>query len=136
MTFNSFRVLRHMTRLLHASGDTALAKRTLKLYVQVVGKAWQTSGPGDLEHTDTDQNWVETLVAGVRMLCSSVAASPGAPEGLQDARDAGKLVEKLRTRLDTTNKVLAASVDLAEGVWCSVFASKGIVPLNHVDGNF
>jgi hypothetical protein len=71
MTFNSFRIMRHLMRLLHVSGDTPLAKRTLKLYVQIVSKAWQADGVGGAgslaegnDNTDLNWHWVETLVAG------------------------------------------------------------------------
>ncbi|KAJ7471989.1 hypothetical protein FB451DRAFT_1090193 [Mycena latifolia] len=121
MTFNSFRILRHMTRLLHVSGDTPLAKRTLKLYVQIVGKAWQASGAGVSEDTDMNRHWVETLVAGSRMLCKSASI---AADGIEDVREAGKLLIMARTRLDVDDPVLGATVDLAEGVWNSVMAFK------------
>ncbi|KAF8066830.1 hypothetical protein FPV67DRAFT_1768536 [Lyophyllum atratum] len=161
LTFNSHRVLRHMTRLLHVSGDTALARRTLLLYTQIVGKAYEASradstnnssatvnssnaSSGDLSadmpgevnsneedaysDTDTDQAWVETLVAGARMLCRSAAAQGGL-EGLKEAREAGVCVEKARTRLRPSGSKrdsvrLGASVDLAEGVWYVVMALK------------
>ncbi|KAJ6632489.1 hypothetical protein B0H10DRAFT_1977554 [Mycena sp. CBHHK59/15] len=120
MTFNSFRILRHMTRLLHVSGDTPLAKRTLKLYVQIVGKAWQASSACV---SDTNRHWVDTLVAGARMLCKSASLAAGA-DGIEDVREAGKLLVKARTRLDADDAVLGATVDLAEGVWNSVMAFK------------
>ncbi|KAJ7764907.1 hypothetical protein B0H16DRAFT_1526168 [Mycena metata] len=123
MTFNSFRILRHMTRLLHVSGDTPLAKRTLKLYVQIVSKAWQASGAGISEDTDTNRNWVETLVAGARMLCKAAAIAPDG-DGIGDAREAGKLLVLVRTRLDAEDPVLNATVDLADGVWNAVMAFK------------
>ncbi|KAJ7119647.1 hypothetical protein C8R44DRAFT_841131 [Mycena epipterygia] len=121
MTFNSFRILRHMTRLLHVSGDTPLAKRTLKLYVQIVGKAWQASGASVSEDTDTDRHWVETLVAGSRMLCKSASLET---DGIEDVREAGRLLAMARTRLDVNDPALAATVNLAEGVWNSIMASK------------
>ncbi|EEB98972.1 hypothetical protein MPER_01424, partial [Moniliophthora perniciosa FA553] len=62
LTFNSYRILRHMTRLLYVSGDTSLARRTLRLYVQVVGKAFQASGAGASADADTDEKWAETLL--------------------------------------------------------------------------
>lgn len=43
MTFHSHRIFRHLFRLLHASGDHELAKRTFKLYVQLVTKSRQAS---------------------------------------------------------------------------------------------
>ncbi|KAG5643985.1 hypothetical protein DXG03_009275 [Asterophora parasitica] len=147
LTFNSHRVLRHMTRLLHASGDTVLARRTLLLYVQVVGKAYEasradagsnTSSMGDLTNgindvedwvesdADSDRSWVETLVAGARMLCRYSAAQPGL-EGLREAREAGTCIVKARTRLraeEVDGTKLSAKVDLAEGVWNIIMALK------------
>lgn len=119
-----------MTRLLHASGDTALAKRTLRLYIQVVGKAWQANSEMEGEMTDTNQSWVETLVAGARMLCRSASSNPGL-EGIEDVREAGTCLEKARKRLnadasDDEGRRLRASVDLAEGIWVSVLALKGM----------
>ncbi|KAG7440123.1 uncharacterized protein BT62DRAFT_989346 [Guyanagaster necrorhizus] len=123
MTFNSFRIMRHMMRLLRVSGDIHLAKRTLRLYVQVVGKAWQTSDAGVGADTDTDQNWVETLVYGIRMLCKFASMANGI-EGLEDVREAETLVEKAKTRLDENNQILVARLLLAEGVCQSVMALK------------
>jgi hypothetical protein len=123
LTFNSHRILRHMTRLLCVSGDTELAKRTLRLYVQVVSKA-HTAG----SDADSDRHWVETLVQGARMLCRSAAATIGL-EGIKDARDAGVLIEKARERLCREDKHLVASVDLAEGIWNWTISLKGSCPL-------
>ncbi|KAF7361444.1 hypothetical protein MSAN_01177500 [Mycena sanguinolenta] len=122
MTFNSFRIMRHMTRLLHVSGDTPLAKRTLKLYVQLVSKAWESSGGSVSEDTDSNRHFVETLVMGSRMLCKCVSIVE--QDGMEDAREAGKLVVMARTRLDADQSDLVAAVELAEGVWNSVMAFK------------
>jgi hypothetical protein len=111
-----------MTRLLYVSGDTELAKRTLRLYVEVVGKAHRVGG--DSSEADTDRCWVETLVQGARMLCRFAMATPGL-EGMKDGREAGELIEKAKTRLDLEDKTLASSVDLAEGIWSTVMALKG-----------
>ncbi|KAF9467554.1 hypothetical protein BDZ94DRAFT_1155674 [Collybia nuda] len=121
LTFNSYRILRHMTRLLYASGDTPLAKRTLRLYIQVVGKAWQASGETLTDDTDENDSWVETLISGSRMLCKSASVTPGL-EGIKDAREAGVCIEKARTRLDKNNTHLVARVNLAEGIWHSAMA--------------
>ncbi|KAF9509208.1 hypothetical protein BS47DRAFT_1397092 [Hydnum rufescens UP504] len=43
LTFYSQRIMRHLTRLLLASSDFPQAKRTFKLYVQLVSKGRQTS---------------------------------------------------------------------------------------------
>lgn len=124
LTFNSPRVLRHMTRLLFLSGDVSLGKRTLKLYTQAVGKAWQTHAPQVGEETDTTENWVELLVFGVRMLCKMAVSTPGT-EGMKDAWDAGELVQKARARLNKDDKRLVAHVDMTEGLWNTVMALKG-----------
>ncbi|KAG6845844.1 hypothetical protein H0H87_002535 [Tephrocybe sp. NHM501043] len=140
LTFNSHRILRHMTRVLHVAGDTTLARRTLLLYAQVVGKAYEAnhavaatpsssknSSTRDLSpgqgidsdadsDSDSDKVWVETLVSGARMLCRWAAAQPGL-EGLKEVREAGVCIEKARTRLRVNGLDairLAASVDLAE----------------------
>ncbi|KAF8632468.1 hypothetical protein AX15_001868 [Amanita polypyramis BW_CC] len=127
LTFHSPRVLRHMTRLLFLSGDASLGKRTLKLYAQIVGKAWQTHSARVGEETDTNENWVELLVFGVRMLCKAALATPGV-EGMRDVRSAGELIEKAKTRLDSNNKRLLAHVNLTEGIWNTVIAFKEADP--------
>jgi len=114
LTFNSFKIYRHMTRIFYISGDPQLARRTLRLYVQVVGKAWEAGVGVD---ADTDQHWVETLIQGARMLCRLAG-----PSGVEDAREAGELIENAKTRLDKDNKELMASVNLGEGIWSSVMA--------------
>ncbi|KIJ67164.1 hypothetical protein HYDPIDRAFT_25637 [Hydnomerulius pinastri MD-312] len=116
LTFNSYRIFRHMTRLLYISGDNELAKRTLRLYVQVVSKACEAGVDDDY---DTDRHWVETLVEGSRMLCRLALSRPGS-DGIEEVREAGELIEKAKTRLDTDDKELVARVALAEGVWNTV----------------
>ncbi|KAG6874001.1 hypothetical protein C0995_007958 [Termitomyces sp. Mi166 len=145
LTFNSPKVLRHMTRILHVAGDTPLARRTLLLYSQVVGKAYETkqantatpsSSTGDLNDGEDiddidsdsvpDEEWVETLIYGARMLCRWAAAQPGL-EGLKETREAGQCIKKARTRLRVVGMDgirLAARVDLAEGVWNFVMTFK------------
>ncbi|KAG6885786.1 hypothetical protein C0993_009891 [Termitomyces sp. T159_Od127] len=143
LTFNSPKVLRHMTRIFHVAGDTSLARRTLLLYSQVVGKAYETKQANtatpssstrdlidgnDVDNTDFDsgKEWVETLVYGARMLCRWAAAQTGL-EGMKEAREAGVCIEKARTRLrivGTDGVRLAARVDLAEGVWNFVMTLK------------
>lgn len=133
-----------MARLFYVSGDFELAKRTLRLYTQVVGKAWQTAnaespqshdeGNSEIENgdnnVDTDENWVETLVQGSRMLCrlsctksGTVLGSTG--NGMEEAKEAGQLLQKAKTRLDVSDAALVASLDLAEGIWNAVMAYKG-----------
>ena len=123
LTFNSPRILRHMSRLFYVSGDIELAKRTLRLYVAVVSKAFQTDSK--CPDAETDRRWVKTLVQGARMLCR-LASSPGMGlERMKEAKEAGELLEKARKRLDSKGKELSACVDLAEGIWHSIMALRG-----------
>ena len=124
LTFNSYRILRHMTRLLHVSGDTELAKRTLRLYVQIVNKSYQAKSAGISTDTDSNRNWVETLIQGARMLCRVAGAKVGL-DGAKEVKEAGSLIEKAKLRLDESNGELLATVDLAEGIWSSLMALKG-----------
>ncbi|PFH52497.1 hypothetical protein AMATHDRAFT_139942 [Amanita thiersii Skay4041] len=123
LTFNSPSVLRHMTRILYLSGDSSLGRRTLKLYVQVVGKSWETYNHQEGGDADTNDNWVELLVFGIRMLCRNSLSGFGRDE-MNDAREAGQLVKKARSRLNNDNKRLVAYVDMAEGIWNTVTAFK------------
>jgi len=144
LTFNSHRVFRHMSRLFYVSGDSNLAIRTLRLYVQVVGKAWETARAGTVQEregaspssvesahgVDTDRNWVQTLVHGARMLCRVACSKSGTAlgttgNGLDEAKEAGMLIEKAKIRLDKGHAELVGSVYLAEGIWHSVMAHKG-----------
>ncbi|KAL5501019.1 hypothetical protein ACEPAH_9406 [Sanghuangporus vaninii] len=122
LTFNSPRVLRHMFRLLHVSGDNELAKRALRLYVQIVRKARETgtmNDQGEDTHdtstTELDVRWVQTLVQGARMLCRI-------PGGVTEAREAAELVAYARDRVANLNDELVASVDLADGISKAVLA--------------
>ena len=133
-----------MTRLFYVSGDSNLAIRTLRLYVQVVGKAWETANAEaaqkredisansveSVHGVDTDKNWVYTLVQGARMLCRVACSKSGTAlgttgNGLDEAKEAGVLIEKAKTRLDKNDTGLVARVYLAEGIWHSVMAHKG-----------
>jgi len=133
-----------MSRLFYVSGDSNLAIRTLRLYVQVVGKAWETanaeatqkqedtstSSMESVHRTDTDRNWVQALVQGARMLCRIACSKSGTAlgstgNGLDEAKEAGVLIEKAKTRLDENDAELVASVYIAEGIWHSVMAYKG-----------
>ncbi|KAJ3986517.1 hypothetical protein F5890DRAFT_984310 [Lentinula detonsa] len=136
LTFNSYTIQKHMTRLLYVSGDIALARRTLRLYVQIVSKAHQAAVASNItgeeleREADTDRSWVQTCVFGTWMLCriissTSASVSTGrAKEIIDDLREAETLVAKAKTRLDASEKELAASVDLAEGIWLTVMAVK------------
>ncbi|GJE95955.1 tetratricopeptide repeat protein [Phanerochaete sordida] len=120
LTFNSFRIYRHMARLLAASGDPALARRTLKLYVQVVSKAREAGG-ADAD-ADSDRQWVQTLVQGAGMLCRLAVAEGDHGRALELAKEAGTLVQQAKARLDGDDKEMVAGVQLAEGIWFSVMA--------------
>ncbi|KAI6043630.1 hypothetical protein EDC04DRAFT_2890779 [Pisolithus marmoratus] len=95
LTFNSYRIFRHMSRLL---------------------KSREASTDND---SDTDRHWVEALVEGSRTLCRLAVSRPGW-DGLEEAKEAGELIEKAKTRLDRDDKELVARVALAEGVWHTV----------------
>ncbi|KAI0919483.1 hypothetical protein AcV5_001535 [Taiwanofungus camphoratus] len=128
LTFNSYKVFRHMSRLLYVSGDPELAKRTLRLYVQVVSKARQTSdaeahsGGGLDVEIDTDRNWVQTLIQGARMLCRLALAEEELGTAVEKAKEANVMIENAKTRLDADDKELVGGVQLAEGIWHSVMA--------------
>ncbi|TFK25843.1 hypothetical protein FA15DRAFT_755465 [Coprinopsis marcescibilis] len=159
LTFNSSRVIRHMIRLFYLSGDHNLAKRSLRLYVQVVSKAWQASkqGAGEsvdpddndsqlgeniqgyLEDTDTDENWVSILVYGARMLCRMAAAQPGR-QNIDDAKEAKKMLAKAKERMSVEDneenenwRRLRAEIALAEGVCEGILAIKGEDPHSRPD---
>lgn len=114
-----------MTRLLHVSGDHALAKRVVRLYVQVVKKARET-GTMNVEGEDThdtsaiepDVLWVATLVQSARMLCRI-------PGGVREAREADELIGYARERSANLNEELLAQVELADGICKSVLAIRG-----------
>ncbi|KAI0665604.1 hypothetical protein C8Q78DRAFT_1178413 [Trametes maxima] len=130
LTFNSFIVFRHMSRLFYVMGDPELAKRTLRLYIQIVSKAREasmaeaesataeTSGAfGAGKDIDTDNNWVQTLVQGSRMLSRQALVESDHGKAIEGAKEAGEVLEKAKTRLNTEDKVLVASVQLAEAIW-------------------
>lgn len=122
-----------MTKLLYlSSDDTNLAKQFLKLYIQVVGKAYETSGSvsglcsrgeGETqgEDTDTDENWVDTLVFGAIMSCKYASVS----NEMDELNEAHQIIEKAKTRLDKANKRLVAKVSLVEGVYWMIVGVKG-----------
>jgi hypothetical protein len=111
-------------RIAEACGDAVLASRALRLYVLTVGKAKLTG-----KSTESDATWVATLVWGSRMLCRlSLMADPTSGDrGIDEAREAGSILEKAKERLDPNDKTLRASVELAEGIWNAVMAIKGIL---------
>ena len=109
-------------RVSEACGDTALATRALQLYVHTVGKAKLAR-----KSTEPDATWVSTLVWGARMLCRVALAADLTlgHRGIDEAREAGVILEKAKERLDSSDKALKASVELAEGIWNTVMAIKG-----------
>ena len=130
LTFNSFKVFRHMSRLFYVAGDPVLVQRTLRLYVQIVSKAREArmaeednttqdaSGAfGAGKDVDTDLNWVQTLVQGSRMLSRLALVETDGGKAVELAREAGEMLDKAKTRLDQDDPVLVASVQLAEAVW-------------------
>ncbi|KLO16848.1 hypothetical protein SCHPADRAFT_937555 [Schizopora paradoxa] len=137
LTFNCPIILRHMTRLLHVSGDHELAKRTLKLYVQIVGKAHETMSNSSMGAAanasepvgyDDDVHWVQTLVQGARMLCRI-------PGSADDVRHAVTLVAKAREQVTSLSDELKASVDLADGICRSILAIRERRPQSR-EGHF
>uniref|UniRef100_A0A8H7XRF8 TPR-like protein n=1 Tax=Psilocybe cubensis TaxID=181762 RepID=A0A8H7XRF8_PSICU len=150
LTFNSSVILRHLTRLLFLGSSLYLAKRTLNLYIQVVGKAWEASKEGVGEDMDDDARWVETLVFGARMLCASVGGHGGGAfagmlsgssgrgqhmpigddgtEGIDEVLEARTILEKARTRLNENDHRLVAEVLLAEGIVWGLLGVKGQDP--------
>ncbi|KAH9061154.1 hypothetical protein EDB87DRAFT_1830990 [Lactarius vividus] len=121
LTFNAARVFRHTMRISEACGDAVLATRALRLYVLTVGKAKLTG-----KSTDSDATWVTTLVWGSRMLCRlALMADPtSGNRGMDEAREAGTILEKAKERLDPDDKTLRARVELAEGIWNAIMAIK------------
>jgi hypothetical protein len=109
-------------RVAEANGDVTLSTRALRLYIHTVGKAKLARKP-----TESDATWVATLVWGARMLCrlSLVADSTSGHRGIDEAREAGEILQKAKERLDSSDKALNARVELAEGIWNSVMAIKG-----------
>lgn len=120
-----------MTRLFAVSGDPELAKRTLRLYIQVVSKTREAGGAqnsGGAEaggDSDSDKQWVQALVQGSRMLCRTSIHESDYGKAVAVTKEAGAVLEKARSRLDKDDKELLASVQLAEGVWRATLAYVG-----------
>ncbi|TBU45371.1 hypothetical protein BD309DRAFT_890639 [Dichomitus squalens] len=130
LTFNSFRVFRHMSRLFYVGGDPDLAKRTLRLYIQIVSKAREASLAEQSNTTadadgafgagvdvDTDELWVQTCVLGSRMLSRLALGEEDVGKAIETAREAGEVLEKGKTRLNPNDKELMACSQLAEAIW-------------------
>ncbi len=62
------------------------------------------------------------------MLCRVALAADSTlgQRGIDEAREAGEILEKAKERLDPSDKTLKAYVELAEGIWSTVMAIKGI----------
>lgn len=131
-----------MSRLFYVAGDPELAKRTLRLYVQIVSKAREarmaeagtatedTVGAfGAGKDIDLDHNWVQTLVQGSRMLSRLALMETDAGKAGEQAKEAGETLEKAKTRLDRNDRVLLASVELAEAIWHIATAYTGNQPI-------
>jgi hypothetical protein len=97
-----------------------LAKRTLKVYVEVVGKA---RASGDMTNPELDETWIRMLVDGSRILCRRAIEDEGGEEDLNNALN---YLTSARSDLKDS-KDLEAEVDLAEGIVLSVLAIKGTV---------
>jgi hypothetical protein len=61
------------------------------------------------------------------MLCrvALAADSTVGHRGIDEAREAGVVLEKAKERLDPSDKTLKANVELAEGVWNTAMGIKG-----------
>ena len=119
-----------MSRLFYVAGDPELAKRTLRLYIQVVSKSREASiaeedmpaseegsafgASGDV---DSDLLWVQTCVLGSRMLSRLALVEEDVSKAIENAREAGEVLDKAKTRLNQNDKELVASVQLAEAIW-------------------
>lgn len=83
------------------------------------------SGLGAGVDTDADENWVSTLVQGAWMLCRLALQTTDYSKALDQAKEAGAMIEKAKTRLNESDRTLLASVQLAEGVWSGAMAHTG-----------
>lgn len=135
-----------MSRLFYVAGDPELAKRTLRLYVQIVSKAREARLAEDKDATpetaaalgagkdvDTDANWVQTLVQGSRMLSRLAFVEEDVGKAVEEAREAGELLDKAKTRLDSNDRVLLAAVQLAEAIWHVAVAYTGTSHVSCMD---
>jgi hypothetical protein len=66
------------------------------------------------------------------MLCRVALAADSTlgHRGIDEAREAGAILEKAKERLDSSDKALKASLELAEGIWNTVMAIKGTCKLH------
>jgi cargo-transport protein YPP1 len=143
LTFQSQRTLRHLVRLLTAQGSYEEARRALELYVQLFTHAKETkvsevakeakalrrksieseTGLGveprlpsveGLEDVDSDRNFADTLVFGVRFFCRYL---PGRAERAVELADlAAKVLGDLPKDADTEDRRLWARVQRLQGI--------------------
>lgn len=115
LTFNSLRVFRHMTRVFETAGDITLARRTLRLYRQIEGKARilgsETAEPLNIA--------VPTLIHGARMLCRY--AGPG-HAGEDEVIEAGGIIADAKKHLEKLQPPVSAGVYLASAIQTSLLA--------------
>jgi hypothetical protein len=125
--------MRHLTRLLVASGNYDDARRTFRIYVQLVSKSREThagspnvssegpvvDSPADI---DDDRTFVETLVLGARMLCKFGAKDDDVSEAHRVAQLAEEIVGGANFVKDD---VLSAKVQRALGIVSAALAIKG-----------
>ena len=129
-----------MSRLFYVAGDPDLAKRTLRLYVQIVSKAREArlaeeqdtkaeaaGAFGAGADIDTDFQWAQTLIQGSRMFSRLALIEEDSGKAVEEAREAGEMIEKVKSRLDQNDKTLLASVQLAEAIWHVVTAYTGML---------
>lgn len=67
---------------------------------------------------ERDRIWVETLVQGARMLCRMAG-------GMEEAQEAGELLRLASKGLDEQDKVSAAALKRAKGIWHTCMALRG-----------
>ncbi|KAG8923913.1 hypothetical protein FRC02_010802 [Tulasnella sp. 418] len=144
LTFHSHRILRHLSRLLVMQNKRNEAKRTFKLYVQLVSKARQTSAgevnlqlrrrsadeppahPSEIAQEDRvphdmddDRTFIENLVWGALILVKQILHHA-------DAKEVESLTMQAREVLDeaglSDDKPLHARVRKAQGI-ASIFLS-------------
>ncbi|KZO97334.1 hypothetical protein CALVIDRAFT_563124 [Calocera viscosa TUFC12733] len=156
LTFHSHRILRHLTRLLVATGDIDEAKRVFRLYVQLVTKARETSA-GDVslqlkrrptgeaaappEEIAYDEGEMEQLGAGtdadgdrtfVSALVFGVRMLSRWAKTEEDAKEAWKTAQLGNAMLNATDarrdRVLSARLKAAAGISRNVQASVEMEP--------
>ncbi|KZV98926.1 TPR-like protein [Exidia glandulosa HHB12029] len=143
LTFNSPRLMRHLSRLLAASGDIQLSKRTLMLYIRLMQHAREASDksaprspvvdglpngasvypPPPDDGSDPDPLFLHTIVHGIRMLCRAGDA-PAAAELVPIARGVLERCRLPQYELDEAK----AALDLAQAIWNLITGVKAHSP--------